>query len=71
MAKPFTDEFNIGQAKVAQIRLEMGAAEMAEHYMGAFDRGYVPSLCRAMHRRLFMAGRVQYERAKAILEGLK
>jgi len=67
----YLDEFNIGQAKVAKIRLDMAAKEMADHHMDAFDRGYVTPEWRAMKRRLFAAARKQHDRATAILENIK
>ncbi len=67
---PFPDEFNIGQAKVAKIHLEMAKAEMAETYLDAFQLGYVNDEWRAMKRRLFASARKEHDRATAILEAI-
>ncbi len=69
--KPFPDEFNIGQRKVAMIRLKIAADEMVEHHMDAFDRGPVNEEWRAMKRRLFAKARKEHDRALAILESLE
>ena len=76
--KPYTDEFNIGQAKVAKTRLDIAADEMAGSYMGAFfpariteDFGTTNLLWRAMKRRMFAAARADHNRALAVLEVVK
>ena len=76
--KPYTDEFNIGQAKVAKIQLDIAAAGMAGSYMGAFfparigeDFGKTNLMWRAMKRRMFAAARADHNLALAVLEAVK
>lgn len=66
----YPDPYNIGQRREAEIALESGRKVMAENYFEAFRPGYVMPEWRAMRRRLFYAGRAEFEQAKAVLEVL-
>ena len=67
MTKPFTDTFNIGQRRVAQIRRDMAVKEMADTHLEAFGLQYENPEWRAMRRRQFQAARAEHDRALAVL----
>ncbi len=66
----FSDSYEIGQKKVAQIHFDLASEQMAEAAPEAFSTGYENPDWRAMRRRQFQRGWSEYQRAKSILEAL-
>ncbi len=64
----FTDEFGIGQDKVAKIRLDMAERDMRAAMLEAFSPCYENDEWRAMRRRQFDTALREYRRAQHILD---
>ena len=65
--QPFPDDYGLGMAKVAEIRLGIAKAAMLRAAIDAFSTVDIPHEWRAMQRRLFDKARADYEAAKAVL----
>lgn len=70
-AGPFTDEFGIGQERVAEIRLENANEMLTQAVIEAFSTGYENDDWRAMRRRQFDRALAERQRALGVLEDIR